>query len=174
MSRPEVVLETARLTMRRFALHDAEFILELLNEPSFVRYNGEKGVRTLDDAKNYLKTGPMESYRRHGFGLLLVTRRDDQVPVGMCGLLQRDELDDPDVGFAFLPQFWSMGYGAESTEAILQYGRDRLEMKRIVAITSPENDASIRLLLKAGLSFESTVRLAPDAGDVNLYAVGYE
>jgi ribosomal-protein-alanine N-acetyltransferase len=169
-----MVLETSRLTMRRFDLPDAEFILELLNEPSFIRYIGDKGVRTLADAENYLRTGPMESYRRHGFGLLLVTRRDEPISVGMCGLLKRDELDDPDVGFAFLPQFWSMGYGSESTEAILEYGRDHLEMKRIVAITSPENDASIRLLLKAGLSFESTVNLAPDAGDVNLYAVGYE
>ena len=160
--------------MRRFELHDAEFILALLNEPSFLRYIGDKGVRTLDDARNYLQSGPLESYQRHGFGLLMVARRDDQVPVGMCGLLKRDELDDPDVGFAFLPQFWSLGYGFESTEAILEYGRDRLEMKRIVGITSPENDASIRLLLKAGLSFEGKVQLAPDAGDVNLYAVGYE
>lgn len=171
MSNPEVVLETRRLVLRQLDLGDAEFILELLNEPSFVQFIGDKGVRTLDDARDYLRTGPMDSYNRHGFGLFMVMKRDGQVPIGMCGLLKRDELDDPDVGFAFLPRFWSRGYASESAAATIACGRDRFGMKRIVAITAPENKSSISLLLKLGLQFEGVIRLSADADEVNLYAI---
>src|SRR6478736_5082404 len=108
------VLLTERLALYRFTLDDAPFAMALVNDPSFVRYIGDKGVRTLEDARGYLEKGPLASYERYGFGLFKVVRRADGEAVGMCGLLKRDALDDVDVGYAFLPAFWSNGYALES------------------------------------------------------------
>src|SRR5579863_8231406 len=98
------VIPTERLVLRHLDLNDDAFILELLNEPAFLRFIGDKGVRTLDDARDYISKGPIDSYRRFGFGLYLVSVRSGGTPVGICGLVKRDTLDDVDVGFAFLPQ----------------------------------------------------------------------
>ncbi|HET9294082.1 MAG TPA: GNAT family N-acetyltransferase, partial [Gemmatimonadales bacterium] len=148
----------------------AEFILGLLNEPSFLRYIGDRGVRTVEDARAYIAKGPIDSYDRHGFGLLLVSRKEDGVPIGMCGLLRRDALPDVDVGFAFLPAFWGKGYAFESAAAVLSYGREVLGLNRIVAITSPENEGSIRVLTKLGMRFEGMIRLADSEPEVRLFA----
>src|SRR5829696_5552552 len=104
------VLETERLSLRQFTVDDAQFILRLLNEPSFLRYIGDKQVRNLEDARQYILNGPVASYERNGFGLLLVELRELRTPIGMCGLLKREELPDPDIGFALLPDFWSTGF----------------------------------------------------------------
>jgi RimJ/RimL family protein N-acetyltransferase len=165
-----IVLETDRLVLRRLSAHDADFILQLLNEPSFLRFIGDRGVRTLDDARAYIAKGPVDSYTRHGFGLCLVSRKDDGAPIGMCGLLKRDTLQDVDVGFAFLPQFWGNGYAFESAAAVLSYGRDVLGLGRIVAITSPDNDGSIRVLEKLGMQFEGMIQLADSEPEVKLFA----
>jgi RimJ/RimL family protein N-acetyltransferase len=165
-----IVLETERLTLRRLELDDAEFILGLLNDPSFLRFIGDKKVRTLDDAREYLSSGPIASYERHGFGLYLTERREDGVPIGICGLLKRESLRDVDVGFAFLPRFWSKGYAFESASAVMAYARSVLGLSRVVAITSPDNDSSIRLLMKLGMKFESMVRLSEDSPEVRLFA----
>ena len=164
------VVETERLTLRRLELGDAEFILGLLNDPSFLRFIGDKGVRTLDDAREYISNGPVASYERFGFGLYLTERKEDRVPIGICGLLKRESLKDVDVGFAFLPQFWSKGYAFESASAVMAYGRNVLGLTRIVAVTSPDNDASIRLLSKLGLKFESMARLSEDSPEIQLFA----
>ena len=164
------VVETERLTLRRLELGDAEFILGLLNDPSFLRFIGDKGVRTLDDAREYISNGPVASYERFGFGLYLTERKEDRVPIGICGLLKRESLKDVDVGFAFLPQFWSKGYAFESASAVMAYGRNVLGLTRIVAVTSPDNDASIRLLSKLGLKFESMARLSEDSPEIRLFA----
>ena len=164
------VVETERLTLRRLELGDAEFILGLLNDPSFLRFIGDKGVRTLDDAREYISNGPVASYERFGFGLYLTERKEDRVPIGICGLLKRESLEDVDVGFAFLPQFWSKGYAFESASAVMAYGRNVLGLTRIVAVTSPDNDASIRLLEKLGLKFESMARLSEDSPEIRLFA----
>src|SRR5512141_2251197 len=108
------ILETERLILRRISIADAEFMLQLLNEPSFLHYIGDKGVRTIDDARNYILQGPMASYERFGFGLYLAELKETLVPIGMCGLLKRETLDDVDIGFAFVPQFWKQGYAWES------------------------------------------------------------
>jgi len=163
------VVETERLTLRRLELGDAEFILGLLNDPSFLRFIGDKGVRTLDDAREYISNGPVASYERFGFGLYLTERKEDRVPIGICGLLKRESLEDVDVGFAFLPQFWSKGYAFESASAVMAYGRNVLGLTRIVAVTSPDNDASIRLLSKLGLKFESMVRLSEESPEIRLF-----
>ncbi len=162
------VLETERLVIRRFTEGDAEFILGLLNQPSFLRYIGDKGVRNTDDAVRYLHTGPIASYDRVGYGPYLVKLKDTEVPIGMCGLLKRETLPDADVGFAFLPDYWSRGYAFEAVAAVMTYGREVLGLQRIVAITSPDNNASIRLLEKLGLRFERLIKL-PEQGEVRLF-----
>jgi RimJ/RimL family protein N-acetyltransferase len=165
-----IVLETERLILRRLEIGDAEFILGLLNDPSFLRFIGDKGVRTLDDARRYISDGPIASYERFGFGLYLTERKDDGAPIGICGLLKRESLADVDVGFAFLPRFWSKGYAFEAASAVMAHGRNVLGLGRIVAITSPDNEASIRLLEKLGMRFESMVRLSEDSSEIRLFA----
>jgi [ribosomal protein S5]-alanine N-acetyltransferase len=166
---PGNVIESQRLGLRELRLDDAEFIVRLLNEPGFLRFIGDKGVRTLDDAREYLSKGPLESYRRHGFGLYLVSLRQDGAPIGICGLVKRDSLVDPDVGFAFLEAHWSKGYAVESAAAVLRYGRETLGIERIVAITAVENRGSIAVIEKIGLTFERLVRLGDDAKDLKLF-----
>jgi RimJ/RimL family protein N-acetyltransferase len=152
------VLQTPRLSLREFTLEDAGFALELLNEPGFLRFIGDKGVRTLGDAEEYLEKGPMESYRRNGFGLYAVcVCGGATAPIGMCGLVRRDGLDDPDVGFAFLERHWGRGYAVEAAAAVLDHGTRTLALPRIVAITSPDNWGSIRVLEKIGLKFAQLV-----------------
>ena len=166
------VLETDRLLLRKLSIDDAEFILELLNEPSFLRFIGDKGVRTLDDAREYIVQGPISSYELHGFGLYLTALKEGAVPIGICGLLKRPSLADVDIGFAFLPRFWSKGYALESALAVKTYGLDILGLKRIVAITNADNEASIKLLEKIGLTYERLVRLSDDGPEIKLYAFG--
>ncbi|HMV86569.1 MAG TPA: GNAT family N-acetyltransferase [Blastocatellia bacterium] len=163
------ILETERLTLRRLCEADATFILKLLNEPSFLQYIGDKGVRTLDDARSYILAGPMEMYARLGFGLYLVQAKADGRSMGICGLIKRDTLPGVDIGFAFLPEFWGKGYAYEAAAAALNYGRDTLGFKRIVAITSPDNAASGRLLEKLGLRFERMIRLSEGAAEIRLF-----
>lgn len=163
-----IALETERLMIRRFTEADAEFILGLLNQPSFLRYIGDKGVRTIDDAVRYIQNGPIASYERVGYGPYLVKLKDSGVSIGMCGLLKRDTLPDADVGFAFLPDYWSQGYASEAVGAVMTYGKDVLGLRRIVAITSLDNNASIRLLEKVGLKFEGIITL-PEQGEVRLF-----
>ena len=167
---PLRVLETERLIVRKLASDDAEFILKLLNEPSFLRYIGDKGVRTTADAIQYLQTGPIASYERFGFGLYLVALKETGTSIGICGLIKRETLADIDVGFAFLPAFWSKGYAFEAADAVVAYGREALGIRRIVAITSPDNNGSIRVLEKLGLRFERMIRLSEDEGELKLFA----
>jgi RimJ/RimL family protein N-acetyltransferase len=163
------VLETERLALRHLTTDDAAFILELLNEPAFIRYIADRGVRSLADARRYIQDGPVASYARHGFGLYLVELKDSSIPIGMCGLLKRDSLDDVDIGYAFLERFWSKGYAYESASAVLDYGYKMLGLKRIVAITSPDNYGSIRVLEKIGLRFDRMVRLPGDTEEIRLF-----
>jgi RimJ/RimL family protein N-acetyltransferase len=176
-TRPEAttpnVLETQRLMLRRLDLADAEFILELVNDPEWLRFIGDKGVHDHDDARNYLRKGPMAMYESHGFGLYLTALKDTQIPIGMCGLIKRDTLEDVDIGFAFLPTFRAQGYALEAAAAVLAHGRQAFALKRIVAITSQENARSGRLLEKLGLKFTKTVKLANDDEELNLYAVEF-
>jgi RimJ/RimL family protein N-acetyltransferase len=162
-------LQTERLLLRPFTINDAEFILTLLNEPSFLRYIGDKKIRNLDDARHYILNGPIASYERHGFGLCMVELRESHTPIGMCGLLKRDELSDPDIGFALLPDFWSQGFAFEASTAVLNDARDRLKLQRIVAITSVDNDASINLLQRLGFTFEGLRKLGHDRDPVKFF-----
>ena len=165
-----VVVDTDRLALRRLTVDDAPFILRLLNEPSFLQHIGDRGVRNLADAKQYILSGPVASYDRHGFGLFLVELKEDGRPIGICGLLKRDALDDVDVGFAFVPESWSKGYAFESVVGTLAYARDTHHLARIVAITSPDNVASINLLVKLGFYFDCMVLMPGDKEEVKLFA----
>lgn len=166
------VLETPRLALRELHAGDAPFILELLNEDGFLKFIGDKGVRTLSDARDYIAKGPVDSYRRFGFGLYLTSLREDGTPIGMCGLVKRDSLPDVDVGFAFCSRYWSKGYAAESAAAVLDYGRTVLGLKRIVAITALDNRASMAVLEKIGLRREGKITLVADGPELNLYGPG--
>lgn len=163
------ILETERLVLRQFDTDDAEFILELLNEPSFIQNIGDRGVRTLEDARSYIMRVPVASYEQHGFGLYLVLLKESGAPIGMCGLIRRDTLDDVDIGYAFLPRYWSKGYAVESALAVREYARDVVGLKRLVAITDPDNEGSMRVLEKIGLRFEKMVRLSEDDIELKLF-----
>ena len=160
------VLETERLSLRKLTVDDAEFILALLNEPSFLRYIGDKKVRNLEDARQYILNGPVASYERHGFGLNCVELRESHTPIGMCGLLKREELPDPDIGFALLPDFWNKGFAFEAAEAVL---KDARNLPRILAITSLDNEASINLLQRLGFRFERVVQMTPEGEQLRLF-----
>lgn len=153
------VVETERLILRQFTTADAEFVLRLLNEPSFLRYIGDKKVRNVQDAEQYLRNGPMASYEQNGFGLYLVELKDTHAPVGMCGLLKRKELADVDIGFAFVPEYWKQGFAFEAAEAVLDHSERDLKLKRIAAITNLDNESSIKLLERLGFAFERVIRL---------------
>jgi RimJ/RimL family protein N-acetyltransferase len=164
------LIATARLRLDQLTVDDAAFIVALLTDPDWLRYIGDRGVRTEDDARRYLETGPMASYAAHGFGLYRVARRDTGVPIGICGLLRRATLPDVDIGFAFLPPHRGQGFAREAAAATLAYAHATLGLTRIVAIVSPENAASIRVLETLGMAQTGTVRLSADAEPVCLYA----
>jgi RimJ/RimL family protein N-acetyltransferase len=163
------VLETPRLVFRRLDDDDAPFIVALLNDPDWLRFIGDRGVRTPDDARAYLLRGPLAAYARVGFGLWRVERKADGVPMGICGLVDRDGLDDVDVGFAFLPAFRGHGYAFEAASATLVHARDVLGLPRVVAIVSPDNARSVALLEKLGLHFERMTTLPGDDEAVCVY-----
>ena len=163
------MISSRRLFIRPITLDDAPFILTLLNEPSFLRYIGDKQVRNLEDARQYILNGPVASYDRNGFGLCLMELRDSHTPVGMCGILKREELSDPDIGFALLPDFWNKGLAFEAATAVLNDARERLKLERILAITSLDNEASINLLERLGFRFEGVIKLTPDHEPVKLF-----
>ena len=164
------ILETERLFLRQFTADDAAFILELVNEPSFIQNIGDRGVRTLSDAVRYIEAGPVASYARNGFSLYLVQLKESGESIGMCGLIKRAALEDVDIGYAFLPRFWSKGYAVEAARAVKEQARG-LGLKRLVAIVDPANQGSIRVLEKLGLVFEKWIKLSADDIDLKLFAI---
>jgi RimJ/RimL family protein N-acetyltransferase len=165
-----MVLETNRLRLRRLSVDDAAFILKLLNEPSFIQNIGDRHVRTIEDARAYILNGPVASYEKHGFGLWLIETKESGAHIGICGLLKREVLEDVDIGYALLPEFWSQGYALESATAVLAYAREVLRLKRVLAVVNPKNESSIRLLGKTSFAFEKMVKLSEDASEIKLYA----
>lgn len=173
MSVAKKILETERLILRDFDANDAEFIVELLNSPGWLKFIGNKKVKTLDDARKYLENGPLKSYNENGFGLSMVELKFVGVPIGMCGLIKRDTLDDVDIGFAMLSEFARTGYGYEIAAATLEYGRKKLGLERIVAITVEYNEASIALLKKIGLKFEKMIEIPNDDEKLMLFGIDF-
>ena len=162
-------LETERLTLREFCVDDAAFMLKALTEPSFLHFIGDKGVRTIEETRQYIIDGPVDSYARHGLGMYVVELKSSGTPIGMAGLVKRDTLEDVDVGFALLPDYWSQGYAYESTCAVMEFARGELGLDRILAITASDNVSSIRLLEKIGLRFDKMIRLAEGEPEIKLF-----
>lgn len=164
-------LITERLLIRPFTLEDAPFVLRLLNEPSFIENIADKGVRTLEQAQAYLEGGPLVSYATYGHGLWLVEHQVTGNPMGMCGLIRRDTLPEVDLGYAFLPEFWGLGYATEAATACVSWGRHTLGLRALLAIVSPGNASSIRLLRSLGFLPSGTMEYAP--GDlVEIHRLG--
>lgn len=163
------VLETARLRLRPLTPGDAAFIHELVNDPDWIRFIGDRNVRNLDDARAYIaRTAAM--YERHGVGSLRVELKATGEALGICGLIRREGLDDVDIGFALLPRHRARGYAYEAAAACIAHGREALGIKRIVAINSTDNAGSARVLEKLGLRFEKIVTLPGDREELRLYA----
>jgi RimJ/RimL family protein N-acetyltransferase len=164
------VLETDRLVLRRLTIDDAAFILEHVNEPSWLQFIGDRGVRTLDDARAYISNGPIAMYEQHGFGLYLTELKGEGVPIGTSGLIKRKGLEDVDIGFALLPAYWAKGYAYEAASAVMEHGKRDFGLERIVGIVSSNNQSSIKLLVKLGLKFERMIQLPGDTEEIKLFA----
>ncbi len=163
---------TERLTIRAFTLDDAAFIVTLVNDPDWLRFIGDKAVKTEEDACRYLTAGPLAMYGLHGFGLCAIERNKDRATIGMCGLIRREGLEDVDIGYALVPEARGQGFALEAARAILEHGLTRLRIGRIVAITDPDNVASTRVLEGLGMRFERHMHLGEGAKRVALYSVG--
>jgi ribosomal-protein-alanine N-acetyltransferase len=164
------ILETQRLALRHLSADDAEFLIKLLNDPAFIQNIGDRGVRTIADAHTYIQNGPAASYTKNGFGLDLVILKDTGESIGICGLIKREALEDVDIGYAFLPSYWSKGYAVESALAVKKYAKDAIGLKRLVAIVDPVNAGSIRVLEKIGFRFEKMIKLSEGDIDLKLFA----
>lgn len=167
------ILETDRLTLRQLTLKDAKFIVTLLNEPDWIKYIGDRGIRTVEAAKKYIKEGPMTMYNEHGIGLYLIELKENAQPIGLCGLLHRDFLKDVDLGFALLSRYWGKGYAFEAAKGTLSYGAETLGHRRIVGFTSLDNEKSANLLQKLGMKGEGTIKYTSTSEDVRLFAIEY-
>jgi ribosomal-protein-alanine N-acetyltransferase len=166
----KIIAETERLIVSEFTLEDAAFIRQLVNTPTWLENIGERNVKTDKDAKKYIEKGPMKSYLEHGFGLYKVGLKENNFPIGMCGLIKRETLKDVDIGFAFLPEYEGKGYAFESAVAVLNHAR-HLKLERIVAITLPSNTKSANLLKKLNMRFESAIHFQGEEKELMLYSV---
>jgi ribosomal-protein-alanine N-acetyltransferase len=167
---PAEILSTPRLNLRHLSIQDAAFILELLNEKPYLENIGDRGVRNLADAETYLMSGPLASYQEFGFGLYAVERKESPEPIGICGLLKREYLDDVDLGFALLQRFWGQGYAQEAAETMMQHARVKLGLRRIVATTKPHNRDSEKLLKKIGFRFERMIQTPKSDTESKLFS----
>lgn len=163
------VARTPRLLLRRFTLDDAPFAFELVNDPAWIANIGNRNVRNLEDARAYVGRN-VDMYERHGFGMYVAELSATGEAIGTCGLVKREGLDGPDIGFAFLERFRNRGYALEAATAVLSHARAPLGFERVAAIVSPGNLPSIRLLEKLGLRFERPIRLPGDGEEIALYS----
>ena len=164
------ILETERLILREFTADDTQFIIELVNSRGWIENIGDRNIKTEEQARKYLESGPLKSYEVNGFGLSLVEMKSDGTPIGMCGILKRDNLEHPDIGFAFLPAFMGKGFAYEMADATMTFARDTLKLPAIFAITVPANKASIKLLGKIGLRFIKTFHFQDNMEELMLFS----
>lgn len=163
------ILTTNRLSLRKFSKEDAGFILELTNTADFHKNIGDHKIRTLEDAENYIVNRLSASYEKYGFGFWVCEIRESGIPAGMCGLIKRDGFEYPEIGFAYLPEFYGIGLSTEAALAVKQYAGKELGLEFIMAIANPENDASIRVLSKLGLLESGRTRLPGELEDVLVF-----
>ena len=165
------ILETERLVLRTIEVEDTPFYLNLLNSPPFIANIGDRGIRTLEAARDAIASGPMAMQATHGHSIYLVELKDSGVAIGMSGLIKRDALDEVDLGYGFLPPYFGKGYAHEAAVAVLEHARKDVGLRRLVAITSPGNTASNALLRKIGMRFDKVVHLTPDDTGTCLYVM---
>jgi RimJ/RimL family protein N-acetyltransferase len=178
------ILETERLILREIDESDDAFMLDLLNQPSFIKYIGDRNVRNLEQSREFIESRYRKSYADNGFGLWAVELKS-QIPdfeirnpqsairnpvIGICGFVKRDSLPDADIGFAFLPQFERLGYAFESASAVMDYGRETLGLKRVLAITTQDNESSGRLLEKLGFKYDGLITQPHDTEELKLFS----
>lgn len=168
------LVDTTRLTLRHVEIDDAAFYLRLVNEPSWLQFIGDKGVRTLADARQSILNGPVSMQQRLGFSLYLAALKGSGVPIGLCGLVKRDSLPDIDIGFAFLPEYWGMGYAHEAASAVMDYAAERIGAPRLLAIVAVDNIRSIRLIERLGLTFEGYLGAPDDADRKKLFFKNFD
>ena len=168
-SNAKIILETERLVLREITTDDAAFILELINTPKFHKYIGDRGVRDVEAAREYVDDRYIKNYDTLGFGLYAVCLKDG-TPIGNCGFVKRDNFEFPDIGFAFLPEHERKGYGWESAAAMVSYGKENFGFTKLLAITSLNNDASGKLLEKLGFEF-TRIETMPNGEELNLYSI---
>ena len=164
------LIETSRLILCELKTEDAAFILKLYNDPDFILYIGDKSIRSIKDAEKFIKNGPKKSYKDYDHGLYLV-QLQDSTSIGICGLLKRENLDLPDIGFAILPNYRKMGFIYEASKAVIQDAKKRLLYDNIAAISSPNNNASANLLIKLGFKFKEIIRIDSDNKPTELYII---
>lgn len=155
------------------AIDDAPFMLALMNDPSWLRYIGDRGIRSLEDARNYIQNGPFAAYARAGLGFHVVEMKETGTPMGICGLAKRDYLDDVDIGFAFLPPYRNQGYAHEAAMTLLDHAKNGLSLQRVVATTRVDNHDSARLLEKLGLAFERMIPHPDGDRELMLFAATF-
>jgi RimJ/RimL family protein N-acetyltransferase len=168
------LIETERLLLRDCVPEDADVVLRLLNEPSFLENIGDRGVHTPKEAAAYLINGPIASYAEHGYGMYMVELRKTGKPVGMCGLLRRTQFEHPDVGYAFFPEFWGRGFASEAASGVIEHARRTLGIGRVLGIVSPHNSASIQVLEKIGFTFQEPAVFELDGSEVLVYVSNEE
>jgi RimJ/RimL family protein N-acetyltransferase len=166
------ILQTRRLRLRTISSDDAAFYLELLNDPAFIEHIGDRGIRTLEEARRAVEEGPAAMHEKRGHSLYVVELKETGAPIGMCGLIKRDTLEDVDIGYAYLPQYRGCGYAFEAGQAVLAYA-PTLGIMRVVAITKPQNIASNQLLKKLGLRFDRFAHLTPEDAGTNVYLIEF-
>lgn len=164
------ILETERLKLRQFTLDDTKFIIELLNSEGWIKYIGERNVKNEEDAKNYLQNGTLKSYEQNGYGLWLVETKENKISIGMCGIINRTELENPDIGFALLPEFTGKGFAFEIAKATILYAKEQLKLATIFGITVSYNIHSIHLLTKIGMRFLKIINLPDDPEELMLFS----
>lgn len=166
-------LDTPRLLLRPYTLADAPFTHELMNSAGWLRFIGDRGIRTVADAEEYLRSKILQSWEDHGLGMFAVVLKSTGQAIGSCGLVKRDTLPAADLGFAFLPGFEGQGYGHEAATAVLEFAQAKRNLPRLLAITLPENVASVRLLKKLGFSFAKNIQFEGAGEELRLYDLNF-
>jgi RimJ/RimL family protein N-acetyltransferase len=166
----KIILNTKRLNLREAKLSDNQFIYDLLNTPKWLKYIGDRGIKTLKNAEDYINDKLINSYKTNGFGLYVFELKDLNIPIGLCGFIKRDYLDSEDIGFALLPEYERKGYTYEAAIAVLKYGENNFGFKKVYAITSKDNIASQELLKKLGFTFKSFITEPSTKEELSFYS----
>lgn len=166
-----MIFGTARLELHKLTPADVDFIFELLNTPTWIKHIGDRGIKSLEHAADYIITGPMASYNKHGFGLWLMKLKTTQNPIGLCGLIKRDYLDDPDIGFALLPEYTGKGYATEAARGVMHLAFQELNLTKLLAFTSSDNQLSIAVIQKLGMKYMDMISIPNDPEKLMLFGI---